>query len=218
MSGIVYCLSNAAMPGYVKIGQTQDLIRRMKELDRSAVPLPFECEYAIEVDDPSTIETLLHDTFKDFKARPGTRREFFRLDSGRVASAMKLVLQTSGRDVTPREDVVEDLESQIALDEARIRRSAFNFEMVEIGPGSILELQEDPSVTCEVVNRKEVSFNGESMSVSTAACRALIPVRIKSGGVITPSMESDKIQGPIYWMYDGELLDDRRRRMEQGDY
>ena len=44
--GIVYVLSNEAMPGLVKIGLTQrsELEVRLNELYSTGVPLPFTCE------------------------------------------------------------------------------------------------------------------------------------------------------------------------------
>ena len=49
--GIVYVLSNPAFDDYVKIGRTNNLDRRLRELDTTSVPLPFRCVYAVEVDD-----------------------------------------------------------------------------------------------------------------------------------------------------------------------
>lgn len=50
-SGIVYVLTNPAMPGLVKIGQTKrdKMDARLKELYGTGVPLPFECQYACRV-------------------------------------------------------------------------------------------------------------------------------------------------------------------------
>ena len=47
--GIVYVLSNPAMPDYVKVGKTsgiepKDVLVRMKELDSTGVPRAFKCE------------------------------------------------------------------------------------------------------------------------------------------------------------------------------
>ena len=49
--GIVYVLSNRAMPGLVKIGMTTrpELDTRLKELYTTGVPVPFDVEYACEV-------------------------------------------------------------------------------------------------------------------------------------------------------------------------
>jgi hypothetical protein len=41
--GIVYVLINEAMPGYVKVGKTDNLDRRLRDLDWTNLPLPFEC-------------------------------------------------------------------------------------------------------------------------------------------------------------------------------
>jgi len=49
--GIVYVLSNEAMPGLIKIGLTKrdELEARLNELYSTGVPLPFTCEYACRV-------------------------------------------------------------------------------------------------------------------------------------------------------------------------
>ena len=51
--GFVYVLTNQAMPGYAKIGLTRadDVNVRLKQLDTTSVPLPFECVYAAKVPD-----------------------------------------------------------------------------------------------------------------------------------------------------------------------
>ena len=52
--GIVYLLTNPAMPDLVKIGMTtqEDIDKRMKKLFTTGVPLPFECQYARKVTAP----------------------------------------------------------------------------------------------------------------------------------------------------------------------
>ena len=45
--GIVYVLTNPAIPGMVKIGKTsRGMNARLNELYSTGVPLPFECAYA----------------------------------------------------------------------------------------------------------------------------------------------------------------------------
>ena len=56
MSKIVYILINQSMPDTIKIGITDNLERRMRELDNTSTPLPFECYYAVEVQDAKVIE------------------------------------------------------------------------------------------------------------------------------------------------------------------
>ena len=48
--GIVYVLTNPAMPGMVKIWKTgREVEARLNDLYTTGVPLPFECTYAARV-------------------------------------------------------------------------------------------------------------------------------------------------------------------------
>src|SRR3989338_10275153 len=128
-AGIVYILTNEAMPGYIKIGKTSTSVeQRILELSRSsAVPLPFECYYAARVADMDKVEEALHDAFGDHRANP--RREFFNISPERVVAILKLLTL---EDVTPsRNTGVEFREDAIAIERARKKRSAFNFKMVD---------------------------------------------------------------------------------------
>ena len=53
---IVYILTNESMPDTIKVGITGNLDRRIKELDTTGTPLPFECYYAVEVENAAAIE------------------------------------------------------------------------------------------------------------------------------------------------------------------
>ena len=75
--GIIYVLTNPAMPDLVKIGKTTNLEQRLSSLYSTGVPLPFECIYAKEVEDMDFVETKLHAAF-DSK-RLNNRREFFKI-------------------------------------------------------------------------------------------------------------------------------------------
>jgi hypothetical protein len=195
MKEIIYILINESMPGYVKIGRTTNLEQRIRSLDTTGVPLPFECFYACTVNDSTFVEKQLHDAFLDHRVR--SSREFFEISPERALAALKLA---EVENVTPKKDFVESEEDQQALNQARTRRSAFNFKMIDIPIGSELTFIKDENIKVKVVDNKSVVFNGETMSLSGAAQKVL--------GVDWPA------QGPIYWMYDGETLDDRRNRLE----
>lgn len=200
-SGIVYILTNQAMPGYVKIGKTTTSVeQRILELSRSsAIPIPFECYYAAEVADVNQVERAFHDAFGDHRINP--RREFFNIQPERIVAVLKLLTL---KDVTPSQDAgVENREDAVALDVARKKRAAFNFQMASIPPGATLEFIRNESITCTVAaDQKHVIFEGEEMSISAATQKAL--------GITRP------IQGPVYWLYNGEILDERRTRLEEG--
>lgn len=78
--GHVYVMSNAAMPGLVKIGMTgRDPRLRVRELSQvSGVPTPFRLHWAVEVDDRAAVERRVHRLLA--RHRVNRRREFFRLD------------------------------------------------------------------------------------------------------------------------------------------
>lgn len=192
---IIYVLINEAMPGYVKIGRTNNLEQRIRSLDTTGLPLPFECFYACTVKDSLFVEKQLHDAFADHRVR--SSREFFEISPERAVSALKLAQIDN---VTPKKDFVETQEDQQALNQARKRRAVFNFKMVNIPIGAELTFTNDENIKVKVADNRNVEFNGEVMSISSAAQKAL--------NVEWPT------NGSIYWMYQGETLDERRKRVE----
>jgi hypothetical protein len=80
MSGYVYCFSNPAMPGLVKVGFTEAPIeQRLEDANSSTwVPAPFVPEFARYVKDPRSKEQVLHKIFQAQRVSP--KREFFRVD------------------------------------------------------------------------------------------------------------------------------------------
>jgi hypothetical protein len=66
MQEIIYILTNEAMPDLVKIGYTNNsLEERLKQLDRTNLPLPFEVYYACEVENAHKDEKWLHSIQKN---------------------------------------------------------------------------------------------------------------------------------------------------------
>jgi len=138
MSGIVYLLTNPAMPGLVKIGKTtrDDPRVRMNELYSTGVPVPFECTYAVEVENEATIEIALHTAFGPYRTNP--KREFFNIDSEQAEAILR---QIGGADKTPEvnaENQVIDQESREAAARLSRRRPNLNFLEMGIPIGSTL--------------------------------------------------------------------------------
>ncbi len=68
------------MEGVVKIGRTANSAeQRIRELDNTSLPLPFQCFYAAEVVNSALVEGELHRIFSDKRIR--SNREFFRVDA-----------------------------------------------------------------------------------------------------------------------------------------
>ena len=179
--GVVYVLTNPAMPGYVKIGHTSQTVEeRLRSLGGSHLPRPFECAAAWEFKNAPAVERALHDAFADH--RGDKLREFFTLDPERVVAILR---QFGRRDVTPTRPDTE-------VEVAPRKRGPFRFSMVpEIDPGAVLRFAMDEGIICAVVDDKRVEFEGEPMTLSAAAKRVL---RDK-GRVVKAA------QGPELWTW-----------------
>ena len=197
--GIVYILVNRAMPDLVKIGKTEQALElRIKGLDSTGVPLPFECYYAAEVTDHSNVEKKLHKAFQDKRVRDA--REFFRVDPEQVKAALSLAAE---KDVTPKNAIYTEKNDAEAL-ERESRKSNFTFSSAKIPVGSILNFSKDELITAKVLSDTTIEYDGQETSLSNAALLA-----IKKCGYDWVS-----VQGPAYWLYQGETLQWHRRNNE----
>lgn len=200
MSEIVYVLTNEAMPGLVKIGITSDEVgARVAALSAATgVPLPFECYYAAKVEDAARIEKILHQLFSENRINP--KREFFRIEPERVILAISI-----GKfdEVTP-DEVATDKEERDALEKVKARRPRIRLDALGIKQGDVFTFSRDETITAVVADAGKVLYHGELMSPSAAALKVL-----RSLGYRTAAAS-----GSDYWMFEGELLDERRRRIE----
>ncbi len=200
MSEIVYILTNDAMQGFVKIGMTTSSIEdRMRSLDTTGVPLPFTCFHAAEVSNAQRVERLLHDAFKDNRVRQ--RREFFQIDPERVLSALQLA---ELKDVTPRDDVETEEGDIEALSKVRKRRGRFIMSHFGIPVDAKLTFAKDETITATVLEGNMVEYQGEAMTLSGSALKA-----IHSLGYTWKA-----VAGPDFWQYQGETLANIRSEYE----
>lgn len=191
--GIVYVLTNPAMPGLVKIGMTTrlEIQIRMSELYSTGVPLPFECSFAGKVKDVKKVERAFHKAFGP--NRINSSREFFQIEDTQAIGLLEIICE---EDVTP--EVTSELdkvdESSKAAGKAfKKKRPVQNYAQMGIPVGSILH-SNYADEQCIVVSERQVEFRGEVVSL-TRATRVL--------------MENDhNIQPSPYWMYEGRRLKD----------
>ena len=103
--GIVYVLTNEAMPGLVKISITDDadLSAGMGPLFSDGV---FEVVYACRVENALEVERSLHVAFETQRINP--TREFFRIDPGQAVAILRLL---------DRPDVTEELASEASAEQ-----------------------------------------------------------------------------------------------------
>lgn len=202
MSGIVYLLTNEAMPGLVKIGRTtqKNPKVRMKQLYNTSVPTPFECVLAKEVKNPKEVENALHTAFNPY--RPNQKREFFRIDPEQATSVLRVL---PGKEVTL--DVNKDNKKipeveRSSSETLRKRRPKLDFMEMGIPTGSYLEyigpnsneLTEGENMVV-VTDPKKVCFRDKDEEMSlTEATRQLTGL--------------ENVAPTPYWLFEGQTLRD----------
>jgi hypothetical protein len=194
MNQIIYILTNEAMPDFVKIGFTHGNVEeRIRQLDRTGVPLPFEVYYAANVENAESEEKWLHSIFADRRARDN--REFFKINPEYATLALKRIevseAKVENQLTAEQEREVEDMKE---------RRSRFHFSHFNIPIGSKLIFTRNSDVVAEVVANDKIKIGDKIDSLSTFAMNLL-------GYKTRP-------QGTLYFKYEDEILDDRRKRME----
>ncbi len=192
-NGIIYVLSNPAMPGIVKIGKTtRDVELRLNELYQTGTPLPFECVYAARVEDESKVERALHLAFDPQRVNP--RREFFSIQPEQAVTILELL---AVEDVTPvvQENVADvDSDAREAIVRFKSARKApMKLSQIGIMPGTVLTYT-DGDATCVVVNDKQVEYNGSLYSLSGLAQELMGYPR--------------SVRGSMYFTYQGKRLSD----------
>lgn len=171
--GIVYVLTNDAMPHMVKIGRTsgEGIERRVAELSRATgIPLPFKVAIARTVHDARVVERALHIAFGPERVNPA--REFFSIAPER---AIAIINAFPGQDLTPQteravERAVEASEpgTLAAVREfEKKRRPPLNFNEMGVPVGSFLtHIATGEKV--EVIEPKKVRLRGEVVSLTRA--------------------------------------------------
>lgn len=175
--GIVYLLTNACMPGIVKIGKTSrsNLQNRMKELYTTGVPIPFECAYAcrIKLSHMSKLETALHNAFEP--DRVNQNREFFRIKPEQAMAIMQFVDNIQDATYEVKAEIANEMarEDIIAIENIRQKRPPINFHEMGLRNGDILVYIHDTTKTATISGAKKVIFDHEEYSL-TAITRILL--------------------------------------------
>ncbi|MCL2557791.1 MAG: GIY-YIG nuclease family protein [Treponema sp.] len=198
--GIVYVLENPAMPGLVKIGQTGNEIgNRLKELNTTGVPFPFDCLYACEVSDREQVEVALHEAFRPYRVNP--KREFFKINPEQAIVILRLLENGRGNDITSA--VSAEIEKTVSAEERNAseaykkRRPPLNFAEMGIPIGARLVFTyKDMSGEAFVSSERKVRLHdGAEEKSLTQVTREILQVDYN-------------IQPTGYWSYEGKSLSD----------
>jgi T5orf172 domain-containing protein len=191
--GIIYVLTNPAMPGIVKIGKTSrgSVEARLNELYSTGVPVPFECAFAGRVEDESRVEKAFHLAFGPYRLNP--KREFFEIEPEQAIALLELMIS---EDVTPtlqEEANNVDIGAKAGSDKLKARRPVQNFLEMGIPEGSLLQFTQNDEY-CTVLNGRRVMYKGEETSL-TALTKKLLETK-------------RPLQPSPYWIFNGRRLND----------
>lgn len=214
--GVIYILTNPSFPEYVKIGYADDIEKRLQQLNRSeCIPFAFRVYATYEVNSRlsdlkiHSIIDRLNPNLRSIENFNGHKRvrEFYAMSAEDAYSILEAIADIHGctdklKLVAMSEDEKEAAETAEEIsEEHQERRSPFAFSKCGIDIGSEIVSVDDPKVKCIVVDDKHVEYNGKQYALSSLAKEIL-------GWKHRP-------QGPIHFSYNGEILDEIRRRKEE---
>lgn len=211
--GYVYILTNPSFrEDWVKIGKSSRPVDvRSKELDNTAVPLPFEIFATMKTVKYNEVEKLVHktiDRLTDLRIRQN--REFFNVAPQIALDIFKDIAQTiDDAVVTEYEDnkpKVSSLASQLQnKSEKEHKRPRFKFSMVGIKIGEMVTFV-PTGVDVKVASDNTIEYEGRIYKLSPFVGTFLPLEKQNSSGAY---------QGAKFFSSKGKVLDDLRKEMEK---
>ncbi|MBR5249042.1 MAG: GIY-YIG nuclease family protein [Bacteroidales bacterium] len=207
--GYVYILTNPSFKeDWVKIGKSSRPVNiRSKELDNTAVPLPFEIFATIRTVKFNEVEKLIHktiDRLTDLRIRQN--REFFNIQPQIALDILRDIATTIDdafielyHNNQPVKEVIDT-----STEEAQKRRAPFKFSMVKIPIGETI-IFTPRNIKVKIASDNQVEYEGRIYKLSPFTA-AFLPDEMRN--------PSDAYQGPKYFTYKGRALDELRKELE----
>ncbi len=208
--GYVYILTNPSFrEDWVKIGKSSRPVDiRSKELDNTAVPLPFEIFATLKTSKYEIVEKKIHkaiDRLTDLRIRQN--REFFNIkpelaleilnDEAMILDDAEITLYRDNAPIKDNSQIQEDIVH-------KKQRPRFKFSMVNIPIGTKITFI-PTGLTVKVASDDQIEYEGRIYKLSPFV------------GTFMPAEKrnvSGAYQGAKYFSYNGKVLDDLRSEME----
>lgn len=216
-AGYVYILTNPSFKeDWVKIGKSSRPVDiRSKELDNTAVPLPFEIYATLKTVKYEQVEKLIHktiDRLTDLRIRQN--REFFNVPPAKALDILKDISTTLDDaeidEVYLGEGRFDKEHSTILNPESdhKKHRPRFRFSMVNIPIGAILTFI-PTGIEVKVADDDHVEYEGRIYKLSPFVGTFMPEEKRNASGAY---------QGAKYFTYKGEILDNLRTKLEQAEH
>ncbi len=215
--GFVYILTNESFrEDWVKIGRScRPVDVRSKELDNTAVPLPFKVYATIQTTKYTNVERIVHkqiDRLTDLRIRQN--REFFNVEPTQALDIL-LDLATAIDDAVVMQYVddkpvqlypsINNEKPQAVKTEKHVSRKPFEFAMVGLKDGDMITFA-PLNIQVKVNGKNKVEFEGRLWSLS-AFTGTYLPIEKQNN--------SGAYQGPKYFTYNNKTLWDLRLELEK---
>ena len=205
--GYVYILTNPSFKeDWIKIGKSSRPVDiRSKELDNTAVPLPFEIFATMKTCKYHEVELLVHktiDRLTDLRIRQN--REFFNVapqvaldilrDVATTIDDAEIILYCDNKPITEKHHKKRE-----------VKRSRFKFSMCGIKIGELLTFIPTGAIV-KVASDDSIEHDGRIYKLSPFV------------GIFMPEDKrntSGAYQGAKYFSYEGFILDDLRKQKEE---
>ena len=208
--GYVYILTNPSFrEDWVKIGKSSRPVDvRSKELDNTAVPLPFEIYATMKTVEFNEVEKVVHktiDRLTDLRIRQN--REFFNIEPQRALDILRdlattiddaeVLLYENNEPIREKEKKIEERHEE--------RRARFKFSMCGIKIGELVTF--DPTgLVVKVASDDSVEYEGRIYKLSPFVGTFMPEDRRNKSGAY---------QGAKYFSYNGKILDNIRSEREK---
>ncbi len=219
-AGFVYILTNPSFrEDWVKIGKSSRPVDvRSKELDNTAVPLPFEIYATLKTTKYAKVEKQIHkqiDRLTDLRIRQN--REFFNIppsvaldimrDMADLLDDAELYVYVDGKPVLSKsKDEDKKIEAESKERQSKAPKPAFKFHMIGLNVGDTIVF--DPlQLPVKVASDDRIEYEGRLYSLSAFTANFLPEEKQNPSGAY---------QGPKYFSYKGKVLSELRKEKKIG--
>lgn len=212
--GYVYILTNPSFKeDWVKIGKSSRPVDvRSKELDNTAVPLPFEIFATMKTCKYNEVEKLVHktiDRLTDLRIRQN--REFFNVSPQMALEIFRDIAMTidDAEVVLYHENKpIVDSNPLLSVPQKReVKRSRFKFSMCDIKIGELITFV-PTGLVVKVASDDSIEYDGRIYKLSPFVGTFMPEDKRNTSGAY---------QGAKYFSYDGCIIDDLRMKKEKND-